>query len=97
MEITIDKDCRIVSDEHNWIVQFKLKNPQIFKDTGQVIAWSNWGFFISLESAVHRLIEHKIRLIPFSDINRILKSINKIQHDFSLILKPYEIKVSINH
>jgi len=93
MEITIDKKTRIISDEMNWIVQFKFKKPYTDKRTGKQVEWENWGYFQSLRAAVQRLIEHKVRMIPFSDVDRILKSINKIQKEMSAILKPYEIEV----
>ena len=93
MEITIDKNFRIISDEFNWIVQRKLKTPRTDKRTKKITEWDNWGYFQSLKSSVQRLIEHKVRTIPFSDIERILGRIDKIQKEMSKALKPYEIIV----
>ena len=93
MEIIIDKNFRIISEELNWIVQRRLKKPYIDKRTKKLIEWGNWGYFQSLRASVQRLVEHKIRMIPFSDVERILGRIDKMQKEMSKVLKPYEIEV----
>lgn len=93
MEITINKNFRIISDEFNWTVQRKFKNPYIDKKTNITYEWENWGYFQSLNSSVQRLIEHKVRMIPFSDVKRILSRIDDIQKEMSKALKPYKIEV----
>jgi len=39
-------------------------------------------------------VEHKIRMIPFSDVERILSCIDEMQKEMSNVLKPYEIKLT---
>jgi len=92
MEIIIDKKFRIISEELNWIVQRRLKKPYIDKRTNKLIEWENWGYFQSLRASVQRLVEHKIRMIPLSDVGRILSCIDEMQKEMSKVLKPYEIK-----
>jgi len=93
MEIIIDKNFRIISEELNWIVQRRLKKPYIDKRTKKLIEWGNWGYFQSLRASVQRLVEHRIRMIPFSDVERILSCIDEMQKEMSKVLKPYEIEV----
>jgi len=62
MEIIIDKNFRIISEELNWIVQRRRKKPFIDKRTKEVYEWENWGYFQSLGASVQRLVEHKIRV-----------------------------------
>ena len=93
MIINIDKNYRIESDSQNWILRSRLKNPQVDKKTGKVYEWKDIGFFNSLESLVRYLANLKIRLIPGSDINKILNQIEKISIDLKKTLRPYKIDI----
>ncbi|MBU4443710.1 hypothetical protein KJ656_01310 [bacterium] len=96
MEITIDKKTRIISEELNWIVQFKRTKPMKLKGIEKPYEWENWGYFQSLRAAVQRLIEHKVRMIPFSDVERVLERISEIQKEMLEVLRPYDLEVVSN-
>jgi len=93
MLITIDKRTRIVSDEFNWIVQFKSKSPIKRKGKEQAYDWIHWGYFQSLRSALKRLLEHKVRILPFSDVYRILEHIDLAQIEISKSLEPHKTRL----
>ncbi len=94
MIINIDNTYQIESDRFNWIVQKRLKTPQINKRTGEDIFWSNIAYCQNLESSIRFLAELKIRLINSSDVIKIQRKIEQIGIKLTKALKPYGLTIS---
>ena len=91
MLINIDKNYLIESDKFNWILKKRRKTP--VKTGGKISYFKEIGYFVSLESAVQNLANLKIRLIPDSDVKKILNKIQKISIELQKALRPYKIEV----
>lgn len=88
MVVKINNKYQLRSDKINWILEVKTINKE--KEN----CWNPIGYFNTPEYAVQYLADLKIRLIPDSDINKILKKIDKIRIELKKVFEPYEISVS---
>ena len=94
MVIKINNKYQIESEKLNWILKTKLNKPVTDQKSGKIKEWKEVGYFNSLKSAAQYLADLKIKLIPDSDINKILKKIEKIRVELKKVFEPYEIRVS---
>ena len=91
MIINIDEKYLIDSDSHCWILKKRLQIP--IKKGNRIYKFKEIGYYHSLESVVKNFADMKIRLIPDSDVSKIIRKIDKIRNDLTEVLRPYKIEI----
>lgn len=91
MEIKINKDYKITTDTHNYILwkkcseeqpkQFQKKSKQKIKITE---TWRTVGFFGDLEILYENLIEDEIKLLDAKSFREVIKSIKELKSSICL-------------
>ena len=92
MIIPIDKDWRITSDEHQWIVQARKEYTK--KGGGQYYRWENKLYYSSLEGCVNGLYQLRLRLSGAEGMEECIEAAKNICNGLSRALEPV-IKVNL--